>query len=202
MPEMNTIYAFDFDGTLTRKDTLIELIRHAHGTRALLLCLLAYSPLLLLMKLKLVDNGRLKERIFAHFFKGWTLDQFNDCCRRFAQENADRLLRPQGQQTIGQALASGARVLVVSASIDNWVAPFFERWGADRVEVLGTQIETADNRLTGRFATPNCYGAEKVRRIRETLHKPRNHYYIKAFGDSRGDKEMLQYADEANYKPF
>ena len=48
----------------------------------------------------------------------------------------------------------------------------------------------------------NCYGAEKVRRISVMLPAPREDCYIVAFGDSRGDREMLEYADEAHYKPF
>lgn len=30
----------------------------------------------------------------------------------------------------------------------------------------------------------------------------RSEYYLIAFGDSRGDKELLEYADEGHYKPF
>jgi len=88
-------------------------------------------------------------------------------------------------------------VMIVSASIDNWVAPFFQN-----VLVLGTQIDVRNGRLTGKFLTPNCYGAEKVNRVKAVLKQPREHYYIVAFGDSRGDKELLTYADEAHFKPF
>ena len=91
-------------------------------------------------------------------------------------------------------------MFIVSASIDNWVAPFFK--GVGSVTILGTQIETVDNRLTGRFLTPNCYGAEKVRRLKDALPGLKNNrrqYEIIAFGDSRGDKEMFEYADESYY---
>lgn len=68
--------------------------------------------------------------------------------------------------------------------------------------VLGTKVEVdAAGCLTGRFATPNCYGPEKVRRI-EAVWPHREQYDVSAFGDSRGDKEMLAYADQAYFKPF
>ena len=51
------LYVFDFDGTLTRRDTLIAFIRFARGTTCLLRCLLQLLPWLLLMKLRLADNG-------------------------------------------------------------------------------------------------------------------------------------------------
>lgn len=68
--------------------------------------------------------------------------------------------------------------------------------------VLGTKVEVdAAGCLTGRFATPNCYGPEKVRRI-EAVWPHREQYDVSAFGDSRGDKEMLDYADQGYFKPF
>ena len=64
-----TIAVFDFDGTLTKKDSFIEFIRFTFGTRALLFGLLLYSPLLILMKLRLYDNGKAKQKVFAYFLK-------------------------------------------------------------------------------------------------------------------------------------
>ena len=72
--------------------------------------------------------------------------------------------------------------------------PFF----AD-VKVVGTQIEVKDGVLTGRFLTRNCYGEEKVNRL-NALYPNRQDYYLIAFGDSRGDKELLAFADESHYR--
>ncbi len=194
------LYVFDFDGTLTRRDTLIAFIRFARGTIWLLRCLLLLLPWLLLMKLRLADNGRTKERLFSLCFKGMELAEFNNLCSRFASAASHRMIRQDTWDVMRKALAGGCRVFIVSASIDNWVAPFFK--GVGSVTILGTQIETVDNRLTGRFLTPNCYGAEKVRRLRDALpglKSNRRQYEIIAFGDSRGDKEMFEYADESYY---
>ena len=184
------LFAFDFDGTLTTRDTLIEFIRYACGTVRFLLGFLLYSPLLVLMKLRLYSNGKAKQKVFAHFFKGMTIEAFDTLCQDFASTHR-HLLRPEVVSQLEQALSEGAEVLIVSASIDNWVQPFFPK-----VKVLGTQIEVIDGRLTGRFLTPNCYGQEKVRRIL-TLHPDRSAYHLTAYGDSRGDREMLAFADEA-----
>ena len=87
------------------------------------------------------------------------------------------------------------------------MAPFLDEWKAKaeaagiRLTVVGTEMEVKNGRMTGRFATPNCYGAEKVRRIEDVIPH-REHYRVLAFGDSRGDKEMLEYADEKFEKPF
>ena len=186
---MNKVYAFDFDGTLTTRDTLLEFIRFACGTTRFLLGFLLYSPLLVLMKLRLYSNGKAKQKVFAHFFMGMTIEAFDALCQNFASTHR-HLLRPEVVSQLEQALSDGAEVLVVSASIDNWVQPFFPK-----VKVLGTQIEVIDGRLTGRFLTPNCYGKEKVERILALLPN-RSEYHLTAFGDSRGDREMLAFADD------
>ena len=189
---------FDFYGTLTTLDTLPAFIAHAVGRWRMLVGFGLFLPLIVLMKLHLYANGRTKERLFAHFFKGMTLETFDAHCQSFAKNNA-HILRPLGLKAIETSLQQGENVLIVSASITNWVLPFFSK--LPQVKVIGTQIAVKEGKLTGRFASPNCHGAEKVRRV-EHLFTPRELYYITAYGDSQGDKEMLAYADEQHYKPF
>ena len=196
--EKEKIYCFDFDGTLTKKDTLIEFIKYTKGTTRFLMGFLLYSPLLVLMKLHLADNGKVKERVFRHFFDGMGLDEFDRLCRDFAATHLD-LLRPQGIKRVSECLAQGDRVIVMSASIDNWVKPFFSQPGLEGVEVEGTRIEVVDGKVTGRFTTPNCYGAEKVNRLRQAVG---DSPCEEAYGDSRGDRELLAYARKGIYKPF
>lgn len=209
------IYCFDFDGTLTKKDTLIEFIKYTMGMPRFLMGFLLYSPLLVLMKLHLFPNWKAKLLIFKHFFGGMAIEEFDERCINFAARNL-YLLRFDGIRRIQEAQRNHERVLVVSASIDNWVRPFFAFQMLANVEVLGTQIEVINGKVTGRFKTNNCYGAEKVRRIKEALASisqkerkestylpfDRRRYHIEAFGDSCGDKEMLAFADQAHYKPF
>lgn len=192
---MKKIYAFDFDGTLTIKDSLLAFIRFAKGDLSFVLGFLRYAHLLVLMKLGLYPNYKAKQKVFAHFFKGMTVGDFDALCQRFANDYRE-LLRPEGVNAIVQAQNEGSEVLIVSASIDNWVQPFFPS-----VKVVGTQIEVLEGRLTGRFLTKNCYGQEKVERIL-ALYPQRETYELITFGDSRGDKELLAFADEAHYKPF
>ena len=188
---MKQLFAFDFDGTLTTRDTLIAFIRYACGTPRFLLGFLLHAPLLVLMKLRLYSNGKAKLRLFSWFFRGMPIETFDTLCQSFASTHR-HLLRPETVRLLQQALSEGSEVLVVSASIDNWVQPFFPA-----VTVLGTQIEVIDGRLSGRFLTPNCYGQEKVRRIL-ALHPVRSSYRLTAYGDSRGDRELLAFADEAH----
>lgn len=204
--EKKKIYCLDFDGTITTADTLLAFIRYAKGDIAFLLGFLLYSPLLILMKLHLYPNWKAKQRLFSYFFRGMRIEQFNKLCQDFALDN-QHLLRPAAVQLIHEACIRGGQVLVISASIDYWVRPFFLQRNLQPVTVLGTKIEIKAGIVTGRFLSANCYGEEKVRRICEALNitttsEKRKMMYISAFGDSRGDKEMLAFADEGHYKPF
>lgn len=216
---MKKIFVFDFDGTLTHADTLLAFIRFACGPVRMLLGFALYAPLLVLMKLKLYPNYKAKQKVFAHFFRGMTLTRFDALCTAFAQQG-EHLLRPAARNFINTVRSEAYAMAIVSASIDNWVRPFAEMYlqsdnSQDKSQgnvqgnkpslpiiVLGTKVEVdAAGCLTGRFATPNCYGPEKVRRI-EAVWPHREQYDVSAFGDSRGDKEMLAYADQGYFKPF
>ena len=192
------IHAFDFDGTLTRSDSLLGIIRHQRGTSGLMRVLILHAPKLLMMKAGQYPNWKVKQKVFRMCFGGMTLDDFNALCEDYARKQKG-ILRTDGMRCVDEALRRGCKVVVISASIDNWVRPFFQ--GREGIEIAGTQIEVVDGKLTGRFLTRNCYGSEKVARLLE-LYPDRKSYRLVAYGDSRGDRELLAYADEAHYREF
>ena len=196
---MKRIAAFDFDGTITRKDTLIEFLRFAGGSARFYAVVALYSPLLVLMKLKLYSNQKAKEKIFAHYFKGMPIKQFDDLCRSFYEQQGQSLIYADAKAQIAKHKEQGDEVVIISASIGNWVCRFAEALKADKL--LATQVEVHDGKITGRFLTANCYGKEKVKRLL-SAYPERSNYYLLAYGDSRGDKELLQFADEQHYKQF
>lgn len=203
MAEKRHIHVFDFDGTLTRRDSFIALLRFVRGDAAFVMGMLACSPWLALMKLRLCSNGKAKRRVFSRFFRGMTERDFRAVCQRFADSNA-RIMRPKALDHVRKALLRGDRVVVVSASMEPWVRPFLaplEDSTGGTITVIGTEAEAKDGVLTGRFSTPNCYGSEKVRRLSAVLPR-REDYFMTAYGDSRGDKELMDYADESLYRPF
>lgn len=196
---MKKIYAFDFDGTLTKRDSLIEFLFWAKGWKEFLRVFARHIHLLLAMKLGLVQSGKVKERIFGEYFRGMPEAAFTQLCERFATAKSS-LLRKKGIEAVRRAAAEPeAQVMIVSASINDWVSPFFN--DIPGIEVVGTRVDSRDGRLTGRFLSANCRRAEKVRRIK-ALHPDRDQYYLIAYGDSSGDIEMLNFADEGYYKPF
>lgn len=191
-PPKNVLVAFDFDGTLTKADTMLAFIRFTHGRRRLFTGFLRHVHWLAMMKLGLYSNGKVKERIFSHFYQGTTYGQFVQWGCEFAQE-AETLLNERMVEILRRHLSEGHTVCVVTASIDEWVRPICKRLGVSNL--LATQIEVSPNgTLTGRFSSPNCYGKEKVARLLEA-YPQRNNYQLFAYGDSRGDRELLALAE-------
>ena len=194
-----TIAAFDFDGTITTKDTFVEIIRFAKGSFALWTGFALFAPLLVAYKLNLYPNWKIKQHIFSFFFKGMKLDEFNQLCNRFC-ESSGAIIRPKAKDAVKNHLQKDDLVIIVSASVENWVQPFVRELGIS--SILCTKLEI-DNKqcLTGRFASANCHGKEKVKRI--SLKYPNRHgYCLVAYGDSKGDRELLAYADKGFYQVF
>lgn len=193
------VYAFDFDGTLTKKDTFLAFIEYAKGYGKTFWGFFLFSPILILMKLRLFPNWKAKQMVFSWFFKGMNINEFNQICHEFADRN-QCIIRTRGWDTIRKALANGEQVIIITASIENWVKPFFKEFG-NQIKVEGTKIDVRINQITGQFLTQNCYGVEKTKRLKEVFPY-RQAYELIAFGDSNGDRYLLNEADESHYKPF
>lgn len=198
------IYCFDFDGTLTTSDTMLGLIKFAHGKGGLLRGLMANAIWLVLMKLHLYPNWRSKERVLTWFFGGMDVEDFEAVCADFAKHHYN-LIRPMAIAELNGLMSNGDTVLVVTASAADWVHPMLEKVFPQVPVLLATRLEVAGGKITGRISGRNCHGQEKVERIKEYLRTngiSRNDCYVYAYGDSNGDKEMMEYADESFYKPF
>ena len=185
------IAAFDFDGTLTTKDTFLEFIKHSHGKAKFWLGFLLLSPVMALFKAGLIPNYRAKQMAFSFFYKGLDIKNFNNFCESFSAKIDTFLCQPTNM-LLKEHIAEGNHVVIISASIENWIRPWAEKQGIRHI--AGTKIEVINGKITGRFASKNCYGAEKVNRLLE-FYPEREKYTLFACGDSRGDNELLDFAD-------
>jgi HAD superfamily hydrolase (TIGR01490 family) len=192
------IALFDFDGTITTDDSLLKFIRFVVGDRRFLLGLVVLSPMLVLYKLKLIPNYKAKQYMLSWFFKGMRKVDFLKVANEYSLVHIDKILRPKAIEKINWHKNQGHKVVVVSASIECWLRPWCEKNG---LELIATKLEIKDDIVTGKLLSKNCYGVEKVNRIKE-LYDLENFDYIYAYGDSSGDKQMLEISHEKFYKPF
>lgn len=189
---------FDFDGTLTTRDTLAEFIKYYRGNFQYYLGLAALSPVMALYVTKLIKNWKAKQYFLGWYLKGEDIEEFNKCCVKFATEVVPNLIRPGAIDTIRNYKASGSTVAIVSASAENWVKPFCDSIG---ILCLGTKLETRNGKITGNILGKNCHGPEKVCRIKEAFDLS-SYTEVIAYGDTSGDREMLALANKKYYKPF
>ncbi len=189
---------FDFDGTITTDDSLIKFIRYAVGNIKTLYGLTLLFPTLLLYKLKLIPNYIAKQSLLTFFFKGMNEKQFKELAKDYSLNHIKTILRPKAMDKIQWHKDRGHKIIVISASIECWIKPWCDE---HKLDLVATRLEIKETMVTGKLMTKNCYGLEKVTRLREAYNL--NEYdYIYAYGDSRGDKELMDLADEKFYKPF
>jgi HAD superfamily hydrolase (TIGR01490 family) len=189
---------FDFDGTITKKDTLLEFIKFSKGTLSFYLGFLINSPYLVAYKLKLISNQEAKEKVLQFFFKNMPVEQFQVLCDQFSQQVLPRLIRAKALEEIEKLKSEGVLIVVVSASPEYWI----RKWaGNNSMQTISTRLEIKDGKLTGKILGKNCHGEEKVIRIQESFVLS-EYEKIFAYGDSSGDKPMIKLASDGYYKPF
>jgi phosphatidylglycerophosphatase C len=193
-----TLVLFDFDGTLTNRDSMLEFTRFSCGNARFATGMLLLFPIMILYKAGLIPNWRTKEHFLTHFFGNIPVAQFQADCDRFALEKIPALLRAPAVMQLEAHQKNGARVIIVSSSAENWL----DAWCRQRqVELIATRLQIKDGLVTGELKGLNCYGEEKVRRLKEILN-PDEYSEIIAYGDSRGDFALFSIASSYFYKPF
>lgn len=193
----NSLALFDFDGTLTKRDTLFDFIIYSVGFPKTILGIILL-PILISYKIGLYDNQKAKEKVIAYFFKGWDAKKFAEAGSDYSKNRLPKILKASGIDRLKWHINNGHDVAIVSASIEEWIVEWTNKLD---IRLIATQLRKKEGILTGQFKTKNCHGAEKVNRIKE-LYNLNEYEYIYAYGDTSGDKEMLELADQSFYKSF
>lgn len=193
-----SIAFFDFDGTITTKDTFLEFIKFSKGDISFFLGFIILSPILILFKLGLIKNSKAKELTLRYFFANTNLEEFNAVCINFCNERLPHLIREKALAEIKKHQETNTPIYIVSASPENWLKPWCEKMN---LKLISTQLAVVNGKITGKLSGFNCHGAEKENRIRCQI--PLDQYEnIFAYGDSSGDKQLLALANNSFYKPF
>ncbi len=197
----STLAAFDVDGTLTRRDTLLPFLRRLCGTHRLARGLARHGLALSAMVVGRVERDTVKDALLVHLLAGWAAEEVRAAGVDYAGflVQADRL-RPDTLARLKAHQAAGHRVVLVSASPDVYLTPLGQHLGVDAV-LCSALEEGTDGRLTGRLTGRNCRGPEKVARLEAWLDDDGSNVsgagvpYLYAYGDSSGDRELLTRAD-------
>ncbi len=189
---------FDFDGTITTHDSFREFLLFSFGRKLFLRKTIRVAPWIAGFVCGLMARERAKEKVCQSFFGGMKVNCFSELAQNFCENRLEQMVRPAAMSRLAWHQKLGHRVILVSASLTDYLRFWCSR---HNIELISTRLEQSNGTLTGRFATPNCWGPEKVRRIRELL-ATEDYEMIYAYGDSRGDKEMLGIAHEKGFRIF
>ena len=193
-----TLALFDFDGTVTTHDSFREFLMFCFGAPAFLWRMLPVAPWMLAFAAKLIDNQAAKQKVTQAFLRGMRREEFDAFAERFLTEKLNGMIRPAALEKLRWHISQKHRVILVSASFSEYLTFWCRQ---HEIELIATRLEEKNGILTGNFATANCWGPEKVRRIKEIVDLA-NYDKIYAYGDSRGDREMLELASEKGYRVF
>ncbi|WP_415326187.1 HAD family hydrolase [Chryseobacterium sp. MMS23-Vi53] len=194
---MKKLYCFDFDGTLTYKDTMFMYLKFYDSTK-FRLQFLKHVPLFVLLKLKLAETEKVKKSFIGSILKGQTQEKIERKSKEFFEEHYPKIVRENALDFIQNIDRDHTQSLLVTASLDIWAKPFAD---AFKMQLVATKAEFKDGVFTGNFIGKNCNGKEKLVRIKAEITDNKYDKII-AFGDTSGDKVMLKWANEGHYQFF
>lgn len=183
---------FDFDGTLTFRDTLRPFAHFLARERGRPAALASFYGAMVLARVRAIGNKRLKERFLTLFVKGENAASVGALVRKFHERHLESLMRPASFDALREHRRRGDRVFIVSANFDFLLEPLAASWGL--AGILCTETEKAGGIFTGRIAGEACRGPVKTEKIR-ALFSPQEIAGMTAYGD-REDREMLALVGE------
>jgi phosphatidylglycerophosphatase C len=186
-----TYAAFDFDGTMTRRDTLVPFLTTVVGRGAVLRALAAESASLALAVTGRGDRDAVKERVLTRVLAGCPYADVETAGRAFGTNLTRSAITNEARDRIAWHRREGHEVVIVSASLDVYLGEVAR--ALDIAHLLCTSLDTDERgRCTGRLRGPNCRGAEKATRLRTLFDG--DDIELWAYGNSSSDDEMLALA--------
>lgn len=197
------VAAFDFDGTLTRRDTLLPYLIRALGWPQFLRALFRSFPELAGYALGFVTNDVAKQQLLRFILKGRSVAEVEAWTNRWVAEALQSRLRAWSLAKLAVHQKERHHCVLVSASPDIYLKRVAQKLGFDAL--ICTEMEVLDEKFTGEMRSPNCYGEQKAIRLRQHLAQTfgtavAEHVIVHAYGDSDGDLALMKMADHAWYR--
>jgi phosphatidylglycerophosphatase C len=208
-PERPVLAVFDFDGTLTTRDSSLPFLAFAAGRARLAASLVLRGPLLLADLTLAVGRSRasadgwslLRERwelavhgrLLGALFRGRTEADLRELGRRFAAEALDAMVAPAALAQVAWHRSRGHRCVLVTGSLDTYMEPWGLRAGFERV--LASRVaHDLERVVVGGFEGEPCWGDAKLARLREAVG-PLEDYTVVVYGNEPADRQLLDAAD-------
>jgi len=186
------VAVFDFDGTLYNGESGVLFTRYLLGKKKFFTFFIKYFPMLFCYKFRIQDELMLRS-ITRGIFANRTTEEVEAVANYFALTIIPRNILSRQMDILRDHQKLNHRCIIVSRAYDCYLYPWAKSMGIN--EVIPTRLAKAtDQRYTGELAEPSCNGPKKVEYL-SMLLGDRNRYEIYAYGDSKGDDELISWAD-------
>ncbi|RYE36102.1 MAG: HAD-IB family hydrolase [Sphingobacteriales bacterium] len=187
---------FDFDGTITSKDTFTSFIHFAVRPKKLALGKIFLAPLVAGYKLGIFPGSILRSSVSWLGFKNEQESDLNAVGLKYSQEFLPTVIRPKALERIEWHKNRGDVVVVVSASLSVYLTNWCKNYG---INLICTELESKNGVLTGYYQQGDCSYARKASRILQKFN-PSDYSMIYAYGDTKEDFAMLDLAQKKYYR--
>jgi phosphatidylglycerophosphatase C len=186
---------FDFDGTLTRRDSILPFglcLARANPNKRLRTA--HFALLMIGLKSRMLSNHQFKERFCRSFLTGESEKDIDDLARMFTVRYLEGILNRPVVETLRSHQQKGDEVYLVSSNFTFLLRPLQQTWNSSGV--IATDLEIKSGRFTGRIIGRSCHGPEKLSRVLAVFGSKRVKEAT-AYGDSRSDRHLLAFVKTA-----
>jgi len=190
------ISIFDLDGTLTKSDTYLPYLvgfLKRNPKRWLKASILPFAAVMFYLKIH--DNQWLKTIFLKVILGGETKDNILAWNKIFLDRLFTEGLREDIVTLLKKRQNAGDIILLSTASLDIYV-PDIQNWFSIN-HLICTNTLWQDDCLTGELDGNNCYGLEKLARVKSYMKKHNISGEVSVYSDHASDWPIMNYADKA-----
>lgn len=188
-----TVAIFDFDGTITKGDTFIPFLYHCFKGWKFFVGLIYTAPFVIAYFFKLISNEYAKKKMILFFLKGEDISKISLQSEIFIEELCNKHYRDNIIERLLWHQKNNHTTILISASLDIYIKPWAKKFNFTFAEA--TELEKINGKYSGNIIGKNCYGLEKVNRMKKILGDDIKSYNIYGYGDSKGDDFFLDLCD-------
>ena len=197
---MTDLAIFDLDYTLTRRGTwgrfVWKNLRYRPQRWLPFLCATVKAQL----QYKSGKTSRVfvKQEMMRWSMVGARKEDIIRMAEEFADKEIEQGLRPGAWRALESHRVKGDTIVIASAAVCVIVDAIARR--LDVEHWVATEMKWEDGRLAPDFASENCYGPQKLERVKRLIDNnpalKHNHTHITMYSDSYSDIEILRFCDK------